>query len=248
MQRIDSVKVELLDDPEFSKLPRDDFLLALTRTPNGERLVALTKSWTLVSFVNGKMVGQRPLTGRDARGRARLHLLTARSGVLYVVLSVEDTVQFYDAASLDFAREFHPVKDLQVGDLWSSGSDQARLVLADGSEVVTDLGPAPFLGKPDGKAARESCSALSRQLTAAKGAVSDAFADVAAVDNLIDSFCSEINSASRPSSSDNELVAKIISTGGSSASVLWERASFVHDLHSEWNPGRLAFWARHFAY
>ena len=189
--------------------------------------------------------------GRDARSRARLHLLTARSGLLFVVLFVDDTVQFYDAASLDFAREFDSVKDLQIGDLWNCGSDQARLVLADGSEVVTDLGPTPFVGKPDGKAAHESCSALSRQLTAARGAVSDAFADVAAIDNLIDSFCSEINSASRPSLSDNDLVAKVISTGGGgcgrSASVLRERAAFVRDLQLEWNPGRLVFWARPFA-
>ena len=233
MQRIDSVSVELSEDPG-STIPSDEFLLAHRRTPNGERSVALTKSWTLIHFVNGKMTKKRPLLEGDARSVA-IYFLTARNCKLYTVLHIDDRVQFYDTETLDLAREFASVKGLSVGDLWNCGSDQARMTMADGSEVVTDLGPAPPAGKPDAEAVDATCSALSKQLTAAKMAVSDAFSDVAAIDNLIDSFCSEISSDSRPSLADNELVTKVM--GARVAMVPCVKAAFVPDLRLEWNPG-----------
>ena len=233
MQRIDSISVELLEDPG-STVPKDEFLLAHKRTPNGDRSVALTKSWTLLHFLNGKMTKKKPLLEGDAKSAA-IFFLTARNGKLYTVLHIDDRVQFYDTESLDLIREFASVKGLSVGDFWNCGSDQARMTIADGSEVVTDLGPAPSAGKPDAEAVDGTCTALSKQLTMAKMAVSDAFSDVAAIDNLIDSFCSEISSNSRPSMTDDKLVTNVM---GARVSVMPHvKAEFVPDLGLEWNPG-----------
>ena len=233
MQRIDSVCVKLAEDPGLTG-PTDQFYLAHRRTPKGDRSVALTKSWTLIHLLKGKMTMKKTLPEGDSRSVA-IHFLIARNGKLYTVLHVDDRVQFYDTEFLDLTSEYASVKGLIVGDFWNCGSDQAKMTMADGSVVVTDLGPAPFTGKPVVEAADASCAALSKQLRMAKTAVSDALSDVAAIDNLIDSFCSEISSDSRPSMADDELVSNVM--GARVAVVPYVKAAFVPDLRLEWNPG-----------
>ena len=235
MQRIDSVSVELLEDPG-STAPSDECLLAHRRTPNGEISVALTKSWTLIYYLNGKMTKKKPLLEVEGGAKgAAIYFLTARNGKLYTVLHIADRVQFYNTETLDLTREFASVKCLSLGDLWSCGSDQARMTMDDGSEIVTDLGPDPSACKPDPEAVNGTCAALSKQLAAAKSAVTDAFSDVAAIDNLIDSFCSEISSNSRPSMADNALVTNVM--GARVAVTPFVKAAFVPDLRLDWNTG-----------
>ena len=198
--------------------------------------MALTKSWTLIHFFHGGMSKRKTLPEGESRSVA-LHLMTARDGKLYTVLHFDDRVQFYDTESLDLAREFSSVKGLSLGDFWNCGSDQAKMPMTDGSEVVTDLGPTPIAGKCDLGAADGTCAALSKQLRMAKVAVSDAFSDVAAIDNLIESFCSEISSNSRPSIRDDELVTNVM--GARVAVVPNVKSIFVPDLRLEWSTGTI---------
>lgn len=235
MQRIDSVSVELPENPG-SAVPSDEFLLAHKRTPSGDRSVVLTKSWTLIHFFHGEMTKKKTLPEGESRSAA-IHFMIARDGKFYTVLHFDDRVQFYDTETFDLAREFTSVKGLSLGDFWICGSDQAKMTMVDGSEVVTDLGPTPIAGKCDPGAVDGTCAALSKQLRMAKVAVSDAFSDVAAIDNLIESFCSEISSNSGPSIRDDELVTNVM--GARVAVVPHVKSKFVHDLRLEWNKGRI---------